>query len=136
MILADSSAWIEYDRATGSAVHHRVRALIATDAELAVTEPVIMEVLSGARTDRREAELRELLERHQLLPLDAGGDFDLAVGIYRRCRGAGITPRGTRDCLIAAVAWRRGATLLSYDADMARIAAVIGLDLDDASLSS
>lgn len=135
MILADSSAWVEYDRATGSAVHHRVRALIAADAELAVTEPVLMEVLSGARTDRREAELRELLERHRLLPLDARADFDLAVVIYRRCRGAGITPRGTLDCLIAAVAWRRGATLLSYDADMARIAAVIGLDLDDASLS-
>lgn len=31
MILADTSAWIEYDRATGSAVHRRMRQLIAEE---------------------------------------------------------------------------------------------------------
>jgi len=44
MILADTSAWVEYDRATGSAVHRRVVELISADVDLAVTEPVIMEV--------------------------------------------------------------------------------------------
>jgi len=38
------------------------------------------------------------------------------------------------DCMIAAVAWRRGAALLSYDVDLYRVARVIGIDLDDASL--
>lgn len=135
MILADSSAWIEYDRATGSAVDRRLVELVATDGELAVTEPVLLEVLVGARTDQRESHLRRTLGRHRLLSLDPTTDFDAAVRIYRRCRAVAITPRGTLDCVIAAVAWRSGATLLSYDADMARIAAVIGLDLDDASLS-
>lgn len=36
--------------------------------------------------------------------------------------------------MIAAVAQRRGATLLSYDVDLDRVAQVIGLKLDDASL--
>jgi predicted nucleic acid-binding protein len=63
MILADTSAWVEYDRATGSAVDRRLMTLIAADGPLAVTEPVVMEVLAGARDDRREADLRRLLLR-------------------------------------------------------------------------
>src|SRR5438132_464601 len=53
MILADTSARVEYDRATGSVVHRRVAELIAADGLLAVTEPVIMEVLAGACSDQR-----------------------------------------------------------------------------------
>jgi predicted nucleic acid-binding protein len=47
--------------------------------------------------------------------------------------GSGITPRGMIDCMIAAVAWRRGAALLCHDADLDRRAQVIGVDLDEAS---
>jgi len=50
VILADSSAWIEYDRATGSLVHRRLADLIAGGGDVAVTEPVVMEVLAGAGT--------------------------------------------------------------------------------------
>lgn len=38
------------------------------------------------------------------------------------------------DCMIASVAWRRGAALLAHDADMNRIARVIGVDLDETSV--
>lgn len=134
MILADTSAWIEFDRATGSAVDQRLTALIAADGPLAATEPVIMEVLAGARDDRREASLRRLLLRFELLRFDAAADFDGAVRVYRRCRSAGVTPRGMVDCMIAAVAWRTEAALLAYDADMYRVARVVGIELDEASL--
>lgn len=134
MILADTSAWVEYDRATGSPVDERLTELIATDGPLMVTEPVIMEVLAGARTDAREGQLRRLLLRAGLLTFDAATDFDAATKIYRRCRRAGVTPRGMIDCMIAAVAWRRGAALLAQDADLDRVAQIIGIDLDDASL--
>ncbi len=134
MILADTSAWVEYDRATGSAVDQRLSELIATDGPLAVTEPVVMEVLAGARSDQREEDLRRLLLRFDLLRLDASADFDAAVRVYRRCRRAGITPRGMVDCLIASVAWRQGAMLLAHDADLERVALVIGIGVDQASL--
>jgi predicted nucleic acid-binding protein len=133
VILADTSAWVEYDRATGSAVDRRVRELIETDAPLAVTEPVLMEVLAGARDDRREAQLRRLLQRFRLLPFDPVADFEGTARIYRRCRSAGVTPRGMIDCMIAAVVWREGATLLAHDADFERVADVIGIHLDAAS---
>jgi predicted nucleic acid-binding protein len=86
MILADTSAWVEYDRATGSAVHRRVRELIASEGPLSVTEPIIMEVLAGARSDERKLDLRRLLLRFTLLRFDAVADFDAAARIYRRCR--------------------------------------------------
>ncbi len=136
MILADSSAWVEFDRATGSRVDQRMTELIAGDGELAVTEPVVMEVLAGARTDAAEADLRRLLQRFPLAQLDPVSDFDAAARIYRRCRAAGVTPRGLLDCLIAAVAWRHEAPLLAYDVDLARIAAVVGAPLDPASIGS
>lgn len=134
MILADTSAWVEYDRATGSLADRRLADLIAGEGALAVTEPVVMEVLAGARDDRREADLRRLLLRFDLLRFDATADFDAAARIYRRCRRAGVTPRGMIDCMIAAVAWRSGAAVLAWDADLDRVARLIGIEVDGASL--
>jgi len=136
VILADTSAWIEYDRATGSAVDRRLSQLIAAEGPLAVTEPVVMEVLAGARTDERESDLRRMLLRFELLRFDGAADFDSALRIYRRCRAAGIKPRGMVDCMIAAVAWRHDAMMLAHDSDMDRVAHVIGIDLDEAAFGA
>jgi hypothetical protein len=133
VILADTSAWVEYDRATGSPVDQRLTDLITADGPLAVTEPVVMEVVAGARTDDRERDLRRLLFRFALLEFDVVADFDAAATIYRRCRRAGVTPRGLVDCMIASVALRHRATLLAADVDFARVATVVGIQLDDAS---
>lgn len=133
MILADTSAWVEFDRGTGSAVHRRLADLIAADEDVAVTEPVAMELLAGPRTDDGATELRRLLFRFHWLPFDASTDFDAAMRIYRRCRRAGVTPRRFVDCMIAAVAWRTGATLLAQDQDLHRVAGVMGIKMDPAS---
>jgi len=133
VILADTSAWVEYDRATGSTTDQRLSELIAADGPVAVTEPVIMEVLAGARSDAREADLRRLLLRFHLYHFDAAADFDSAVRIYRRCRQARIIPRGLVDCMIAAVAWRQQAAVLTCDADLDRVARVVGIKLDQPS---
>jgi predicted nucleic acid-binding protein len=136
VILADTSAWVEYDRATGSPVDRRLSELVGTDGPLAVTDPVIMEVVAGARSDDREADLRRLLLRFDLLAFDVAADFDGAATIYRRCRQVGVTPRGLIDCMIASVAQRHTATLLVADVDLRRVAQVIGIKLDDASITA
>jgi len=136
VILADTSAWVEYDRATGSPVDQRLTDLISDDGPLAVTEPVIMEVLAGVRTDDREANLRRLLLRFDLLRFDVAADFDAAASIYRQCRRLGVTPRGMIDCMIASVARRHRATLLAADADLSRVARIIGIDLDVSSTTA
>ena len=134
MILVDTSAWVEYDRATNSTADQRLAELIAEEGALAITEPVLMEVLAEARSEARMEDLRRLLLRCALVPFDAVTDFDAATRIYRRCRQAGVTPRGMVDCMIAAVAYRSKAVLLSWDVDLDRLAHVIGIELDAASL--
>jgi predicted nucleic acid-binding protein len=135
VILVDTSVWVEYDRATGSSFDRHLTDLIATDGELAVTEPVLMEVVAGARDDRRARDLRRLLLRFAWLPFDAAVDSEAAALVYRRCRRAGVTPRGMVDCLIASVALRHGTPLLAADADLHRVASVIGLALDEVPAS-
>lgn len=135
MILADTSAWVEFDAGAGSTVDARITTLIESNGPLAVTQPVIMEVLAGARSAKRENDLRRLLLRFRLLGFDAAIDFDAAARIYRKCRSAGVTPRGMVDCMIAAVAWRHAAAILAADVDLKRVAAVIGVELDPASNS-
>lgn len=134
MILADSSAWIEFDRATGSPVDTTLTRLIAERGPVAVTEPVVMEVCAGARTAARERDLRRLLGRFQLARFDAAADFNGAVTIDRTCRRSGVTPRGLIDCMIAAVSLRYDAEVLAWDRDFARLAQVVGVRLHAASL--
>jgi hypothetical protein len=134
VILADTSAWVEFDRASGSAVDLRLAELIAADGPVAVTEPIVMEVLAGASSPERESDLGRLLQRFRFLSFDAAVDFDAAATIYRRCRAEGVTPRGMLDCMIAAVAWRTRASLLACDADLDRVAQVMGIEMDRASL--
>jgi predicted nucleic acid-binding protein len=130
VILVDTSAWVEFDRATGTRTDARLTELIASTDLVAVTQPVIMEVLAGARDDHRERELRRLMERFPLLRFDAAIDFDAATRIYRTCRRSGVTPRGMVDCMIAAVAVRHGASLLAADIDLDRLAGVVGIPMD------
>ncbi|HMT32977.1 MAG TPA: PIN domain nuclease [Dermatophilaceae bacterium] len=133
MILVDTSAWVEFDRATRSPVDFTLTALITADGPIAVTEPIVMEVCAGARTPAREAQLRRLLTRFHLARFDAAADFDAAARIYRSCRQVGVIPRGLLDCLTAAVAWRGGHELLAQDRDLTAIASVIGVPLHPAA---
>lgn len=135
MILVDTSAWVEFDRASSSAVDIALTNLIATSGLIVVTEPIVMEVCAGARNDARERDLRRLLTRCHLARCDAAVDFNAAVAIYRSCRRVGITPRGLIDCIIASVARRGDHEVLAWDRDLADIAAVQALRLHPASLT-
>jgi predicted nucleic acid-binding protein len=130
VILVDSSAWVEYDRATGTEVDLRLHQLIELGGPLAVTEPVLMEVLAGARDESAASTLRALLLRCRLLRFDPVVDFEAAAKIYRTCRRAGVTPRGMVDCMIANVSLRHAASVLTTDRDFRAMAAVIGLDVE------
>jgi len=129
VILVDTSAWVEFDRATGSAVDLGLAGLIATEGPIAVSEPIIMEVCAGARTDAREVDLRRLMLRFHLAGVDAATDFNAAVRVDRSCRRVGVTPRGLVDCLIAAVALRHGCEVLTCDRDLVGVANVMGIGL-------
>ena len=122
MILVDSSAWVEFLRATGSPAHLRLRSALQEGTELASTDVVVMEILAGAPDDADRNRLRRLLYGQKFLAVDGPVDYEGAAELYRLCRRGGETPRKLTDCLIAAVAIRNEAELLCEDADFLAIA--------------
>lgn len=117
MLLVDTSVWVDYLRGTRSSSGAGLRVLIDEGADLATTEPVVMEVLAGARDERVLSQLETLVDGLPLLSVDPGLDFRAAATLYRACRSRGEPVRRLVDCLIAAVALRHDVVLLHNDAD-------------------
>jgi predicted nucleic acid-binding protein len=122
VILVDTSAWVEFLRATGSESHRRLRSALEERTDLATTDVIVMEILAGARDDADRERLRRLLHGLAFLPIEGPVDYETAAELYRACRARGETPRKLTDCLIAVVAIREGAELLCADADFHAIA--------------
>ena len=127
MLVADTSAWIEYLRRTESPADLALTAAVDTGA-VTLLEPVKAELLVGARSNIELAELRRLLDGLDIELIHPRDDFDAAVDIHLRCRAVGATPRGLVDCLIVAITQRCGLPLLHADGDLAAIAAVVGIE--------
>jgi len=126
--LIDTSAWIEYFRATGSAAAVEMRRLLSEEADqVAMCEPVAMEILSGVSDDNSHAKLERLVNGLPSLTIDSSMDFRAAAQIYRGARRAGLTIRSLNDCLISAIAIRHGARIVHRDSDFEVIAAMTNL---------
>ncbi|MGH2799346.1 MAG: type II toxin-antitoxin system VapC family toxin [Solirubrobacterales bacterium] len=124
MTLADTSAWIELLRATGSRVNLLTREAIAEGA-IATTEPVVMELLAGAGSRDQQVRIRRLLAGAKLFPIGGLELWENAAAIHRRCRLGGAKIRSQLDCLIAAVAMREDVPVLHADRDFDRIALIV-----------
>ncbi len=88
----------------------------ALAGEIAVADPIRMEVLAGARNEQHLVQLRRLLARGIQLHADPT-DYEQAAILYRQCRTNGETVRKLIDCLIAAIAIRNQIALLHRDVD-------------------
>jgi predicted nucleic acid-binding protein len=130
VLLIDTSAWIDYLRGADTSAAKELRRLLGTRvAELATTEPVVMEVLAGAKDDRSLRQLEALTNGLTLLPVNAHRDYHDAAAIFRTARRSGKTIRKLSDCLIAAVAIRNEATLVHKDGDFDAITRVAPLQV-------
>ena len=88
-----------------------------------VTEPVIMELLSGARDSGNFKRIERITSAMPLCQVDPVCDFTEAGALYKYLRDRGVTVRSSVDCLIAATACRRDATVVHADRDFDAIAA-------------
>jgi predicted nucleic acid-binding protein len=122
LILADTSAWVEFLRDTGSSVCRRLDEALAEPSQVATTDAVLMEVLAGARDAENLSQLRRLLGSCDFIATEGPADYEGAADLYRACRERGETIRSLTDCLIATVAMRAGARLLHSDTDFEAIA--------------
>ena len=121
--LIDSSVWIDFFSGGDTPSSRMVRRLAEHPAQIAVTQPIVFEILAGApATGRRRIE--QVLGSFVMLDLDVAIDFHQALELYRAVRSTGHTVRSAFDCLIASVAIRRGAEVVHRDVDFERIAAV------------
>jgi predicted nucleic acid-binding protein len=129
MILLDTSALIEFLNRTGSRHDKAVEALIANDAEIAIAEITLTEVLQGIRNERDYREVRASLTTFPIYSLKDHDSYIKAADIYRKCRSKGLTIRSTVDLLIAQTAIEHKTELMHNDRDFEAIASVSALRL-------
>lgn len=129
MIVVDTSAWIEYLRATGSPTNTAVRRALSREQEIGVVDVVRMELLAGAGSDEQVMTVSRLLARGTDLPTLSPGDHEYAVSLYRTARRSGSTVRSMIDCLVASVAVRLDAPVLARDRDFEALKEVCPLRL-------
>ncbi len=124
-MIADTSAWVEFLRATGSRCDLRLRKAFRAEQTVWVPAVVLQELLQGARNpaqfNRLEAQLDRLPGLDELRPRDLARD---AAMLYARCRWQGLTVRSPNDCVIAACAISSGLPVLARDRDFKAIAQV------------
>lgn len=128
-MLVDTSAWIELLRATGSAADLALTRALDEGDKVTVTGVVVQEVLQGCRNEEQASEVAKLLATCRSAEPVYPATYDHAAMLYRRCRSAGRTVRGTMDCLIAAVALEHGLDVLAHDRDFGALAAICGVRL-------
>jgi predicted nucleic acid-binding protein len=128
-LLVDTSAWIEWLRATGSVADQLITAAFAEGYELTIAGVILQEVLQGCRNERHAADVTRLLASCSFAEPVYPETYEHAAALYRRCRRAGRSVRGTVDCLVAAVAMERNLAVVASDRDFETLHAVCGLRL-------
>jgi predicted nucleic acid-binding protein len=98
-----------------------VRELIRS-AERATTDPVMVEVIGGGRSEIEAKQLTRLLASATYQAQRPQEDILGAADIYRSCRAAGETVRSLDDCLVAAIAIRHHVGVLHCDGEFDVIA--------------
>lgn len=122
-ILADTSIWIDGLRRDSSWLARTLR----TSTSLAYTEPVLMELLTGARNDAEWQSLRRFVTGGTLVPFDSASDFEAAAAISWLGRRRGIAV-GKLDCLILAVVRRTDTLFITRDRRQAALGHLVGID--------
>jgi predicted nucleic acid-binding protein len=121
--LADTSIWVSALRQPQS----WIRSQIETDSPVAITDPVLMELLSGVRNEREFLDTRAYATRGPFIPFDTASDFEGAAAIYSAASRRGMTPNSHVDCMIIAVALRNDLPLVTLDTRQASIAEIFGV---------
>jgi hypothetical protein len=127
VILADSSAWIEYLRRTGSPAARALQALSADEDTLLVGDLILFEVLQGAPSDGAADEVRQMMLRHAVVAIGSQVVAIAAAEHHRRLRALGITVRSSIDLLIGTFCIVNGHALLHRDRDFDAMERQLGL---------
>jgi predicted nucleic acid-binding protein len=99
-----------------------------TADELAITEPILLEYLNGARNRTEYERFSDGFAAARVLPA-IGSDWTRALEVHGALARIGAGHQRSvriQDLVIGAVAERNGVPVLHYDEDFDRIAAITG----------
>jgi predicted nucleic acid-binding protein len=124
--LADTSAWV-WTRAVGGVLRAEFGEAVV-EGQIATCAMVRMELLYSSRNQREFRDLRTDLEALPDVPV-AERAWDRAIHVYEQlARHGGMHHRAVKhpDLMIAAAAEAAGLTIVHYDEEYDRIAAITG----------
>ena len=118
-VLVDTSALVEFLNDGNQAVANEVDRVLS--AHMTTCDAVVMELTAGARSESDLQSIKSLLAMAHNESVTSV-DFEIAATLYRTARRSGVTVRSMLDCVIAAVAVRRGIPILHNDRDFDALA--------------
>ena len=127
VVVVDTTVWIDFLEARGTAFDRHLTELVETDAPIALVDIVYCEVLQGIRDDDAYQRTRVSLRAHPILQPGGLETFETAANLYRAARRRGLTVRRSVDCLIAAICLESGAEIYHNDRDFDALASVSDL---------
>ncbi|MBE1425975.1 putative nucleic acid-binding protein [Desulfomicrobium macestii] len=126
MIVADTSAWIDYFRGT-VAPHTDLLDRELSKSRIIIGDLIMTELLQGFSGEREFQVARQLMESLEYRDF-VGKDMAIAAAQnYRILRRKGITVRKTIDVLIATFCIENGVELIHNDRDFDPMEQVLGL---------
>ena len=129
MIVVDTTVWIDFLEARGTAFDRHLTELVETDAPIALVDIVYCEVLQGIRDEEIYHRTRVSLLAHPIFRPHGLETFETAANLYRTARRRGLTIRRSVDCLIAATCLKTGAEIYHNDRDFDALARVSDLTI-------
>ncbi len=124
MIVVDTTIWIDFLEARGTAFDRHLTELVEADAPITLVDIVYCEVLQGIRNDGVYQRIRASLLAHPILRPRGLQTFETAANLYRSARRRGFTIRRSVDCLIAATCLENEAAIYHNDRDFDTLARV------------
>jgi predicted nucleic acid-binding protein len=124
VIVVDTTVWIDFLEARGTAFDRHLSGLIEDEAPISLVDIVYAEVLQGIRDDEVFQQVRLSLRAHPILRPHGLQTFEAAANLYRVARRRGLTIRRGVDCLIAATCLESGAEIYHNDRDFDALARV------------
>lgn len=126
MILADTSAWIDFLRNKDTPAAAALDKAAGTDG-LLMGDLILVELLQGYREGRALAELKDDLRLFPIVTLCGPALALKAADNYRLLRKKGITVRGTIDVIIATWCVTNEVPLIHADRDFEGMEKWLGL---------
>jgi hypothetical protein len=116
LILVDSSVWIDFFNGHLSPESIKLKELLDSWADIAVTGVIASEVLSGFKDEQTFEKVKDTFLNLPHLPATFHSHIE-AAQMYRQLRSKGFTIRSLIDCLIATIAIEYESELLHKDKD-------------------